>query len=79
MITTMKNTRKIVIKCLMAKAVNDDVDVNEVLRAIKAFDAEAFKAFETVARYQEMCCHYSEAGPIKIFESAEEKARSVTL
>jgi hypothetical protein len=79
MITIMKNTRKIVIKSLMAKAVNENHDVNEVLRAIKAFDLEAFKAFETVARYQEMCCHYSEAGPITIFESIVERIKNERL
>lgn len=64
MIESMKRTRRIVIKSIMQQCVEDKLDVNEGIRMITAFDTESKKAFEAVARYQEVCLHYTEDGNV---------------
>jgi hypothetical protein len=70
MIQTMKTTRKAVIRKLMLNAQDESIDVNDILRAIKAFDQEAMDAFEAVNRWQEVCFHFDDT-PFKPFLSIE--------
>jgi hypothetical protein len=60
MLENMKKTRRIVIKSIMIKCVNDEIDINEGIRMITAFDKEAKDAFEAIVHYQEVCLHYTE-------------------
>lgn len=73
MIQSMRNTRKLVIRKLMMRAQDDKVDVNDIIRAIKAFDNEAINAFEAVARWQEVCIHFDD-NPFKPYLSVEQRS-----
>jgi len=64
MIEIMKRSRKIVIKDIMRKCVLDEIDVNEGIRMITAFDKEAQIAFGAVLHYQHVCMHYTNDGNI---------------
>ena len=71
MIQSIKTTRRAIIRKLMLKAQDESIDVNDILRSIKAFDQEAMTACDAVMRYQEVCIHFDDT-PFKPFSSSVE-------